>query len=96
VIAAGWTEVKTISEQEVTEEFGRYSKLAHDGEQILVTRAGKPWVTLGPPYVPLQSVTVVRPPKWPDFVARLAQFYPEPMSGPTASELLAADKEDSF
>ncbi len=41
--------MKTISDQQAVRQFDEYSKLAHDGEKILVTREGKPWVLLTPP-----------------------------------------------
>jgi hypothetical protein len=34
--------------------------------------------------------------EWPDFAARLAPHYSKPVAGPTATELLAQDKEDRF
>ena len=87
--------MKTISDQQAVRQFDEYSKLAHDGEKILVTREGKPWVLLTPPAVASEA----RPNgklEWPDFAARLAKHYPAPVAGPTATELLAHDKEDRF
>ena len=43
--------MKTISDQQAARQFDEYSKLAHHGENILVTREGKPWVLLTPPAV---------------------------------------------
>ena len=87
--------MKTISDQQAARQFDEYSKLAHHGEKILVMREGKPWVLLTPPAV---SNDAPAPGKleWPDFTARLAQHYPTPVAGPTATELLAHDKEDRF
>lgn len=87
--------MKTISDQQVVRQFDEYSKLAHDGEKILVTREGKPWVLLAPPGVASETKSTGKL-QWPDFAARLAKHYPAPVAGPTATELLAHDKEDRF
>lgn len=87
--------MKTISDEQAVRQFDEYSKRAHDGEKILVTREGKPWVLLTPPAVASEA-KVTGQLKWPDFAARLAGHYPAPVSGPTATELLAHDKEDRF
>jgi len=88
--------MKTISDQQAVRQFDEYSKLAHDGEKILVTREGKPWVLLTPPASPNEAAPAVGKLEWPDFAARLAQHYPAPVAGPTATELLAHEKEDRF
>lgn len=88
--------MKTISDQQAVRQFEEYSKLAHDGEKILVTREGKPWVLLTPPVVSSELHPADRKLEWPDFAARLAKHYPVPVAGPTATELLAHDKEDRF
>jgi antitoxin (DNA-binding transcriptional repressor) of toxin-antitoxin stability system len=88
--------VKTISEQQAVQQFGEYSERAHNGERILVTRGGKPWVLLSPPVVPPEGKSDGSKLQWPDFAARLAKHYPAPVNGPTATELLAQDKEDRF
>ena len=84
--------MKTISAEQAARDFDDYSKLAHEGQRILITREGKPWVVLAPPAL---SVGVEGPAHglaWPDFSARLSQFYPEPVAGLTATELLAQEK----
>jgi len=88
--------VKTISTQQAAEQFDQYSELAHEGEKILVTRDGKPWVLLTPPAALPETQPGASKLKWPDFIARLSKHYPTPLSGPTATELLAEDKEDRF
>ncbi len=88
--------MKTVTVEEAAQKFDEYSKLAHDGERILVTREGLPWVTLSPPAVPAAAELVPNGLLWPDFAARLAKYYPKPVEGPTATELLARDKEDRF
>jgi hypothetical protein len=87
--------MKTISDQQAARHFDEYSKLAHDGEKILVTREGKPWVLLAPPVI-TNEIKPAGKLEWPDFAARLAKHYPAPVAGPTATELLAHDKEDRF
>ena len=88
--------MKTISAQQAVQQFDEYSELAHNGEKILVTRGGKPWVLLSPPAAALKAVPGNGKLKWPDFSARLAPHYPDPIIGPSATELLAQDKEDRF
>ena len=88
--------MKTISTQQAVQQFDEYSELAHNGEKILVTRSGKPWVVLTSPTAPLKAELGNDRLQWPDFAARLAPHYPAPIAGPTATELLAQDKEDRF
>ncbi len=88
--------MKTISTQQAVQEFDQFSELAHNGERILVTRGGKPWVLISPPGVLAGKEAAVRKPSWPDFAGRLARYYLEPVAGPTAAELLAQEKEDRF
>lgn len=78
------------------QQFDEYSELAHNGERILVTRGGKPWVLLSPPTSTAETKPENGGLQWPDFASRLAAHYTAPISGPTATELLAADKEDRF
>ena len=86
--------MKTISAQQAVRGFDRFSELAHNGERILVTRGGKPWVMLAPPTVPTGNKPDAGELEWPDFVGRLAKHYPHPVPGPTATELLAPEKDD--
>lgn len=88
--------MKTISEQQAVQQFDEYSELAHNGEKILVTRSGKPWVLLSPPAGPVEAKPANGKMQWPDFATRLAPHYPAPVTGPTATELLAQDKADRF
>ena len=88
--------MKTISTRQAVEQFDEYSKLAHNGQRILVTRGGKPWVLLAPPAAAIRPESKEENLEWPDFAQRLAKHYPVPAAGPTATELLAQDKEDRF
>jgi antitoxin (DNA-binding transcriptional repressor) of toxin-antitoxin stability system len=88
--------MNTINEQQAAQQFDEYLERAHNGEKILVTRAGKPWVLLSPPPESVKTEQANGKLKWPDFAARLAPHYSQPAAGPTASELLAQDKEDRF
>jgi len=47
--------------------FSRFLDLAHDGQQVIITKRGKPWATLAP--VPAKKNRKV---VWPDFAARSA------------------------
>ncbi|MBI2927639.1 MAG: hypothetical protein HYY24_18240 [Verrucomicrobia bacterium] len=88
--------MKTVPAEEAVAKSDKYSKLAHEGERILVTRDDQPWVVLSPPSNPAPRRPVGKGLQWPDFAARLAKYYPQPVDGPTATELLARDKEDRF
>ncbi len=88
--------MKTISAQQAVQQFDEYSQLAHNGERILVTRSGKPWVLLAPLTLPVEAEPTNGKLEWPDFAARLARHYPAPVGGPTATELLAQEKEARF
>jgi len=88
--------MRTITTQQAAEQFGKYALLAHEGEKILVTHSGQPWVMLAPPVMPMAPQTTVAKLEWPDFAGRLAPYYPKPVEGPTATELLAQEKEDRF
>jgi hypothetical protein len=86
--------MKTISAQQAVQQFDEFSKLAHDGHTILVTREGEPWVILAPPAThPEPSENEL---KWPDFEAHWREHFPVPLAGATATEMLAEDKEDRF
>jgi len=61
--------MKTITAQQAVEQFEEFSRLAHDGEKILVTREGRPWVVLAPPVVAPRGGAPETPLEWPDFEA---------------------------
>ncbi len=92
----GLIHMKTISAQQAVQRFDEFSKLAHDGHKILVTREGEPWVILAPPVPASPAESGGNKLEWPDFEAHWQQHFPEPLLGATATELLAADKEDRF
>jgi hypothetical protein len=92
----GLTGMKTISAQQAVKQFEEFSKLAHDGHKILVTREGKPWVVLAPPGAASHAESGGNELEWPDFEAHWKKHFPEPLAGVTATELLAQDKEDRF
>ena len=86
--------MKKISRRQATVHFEKFAKLAHAGETIVVTNAGQPWVLLQPP-AKLKSPR--RNLKWPDFPAHWRKHFPNGFAqGPTATELLAQEKEDRF
>lgn len=90
--------VKTISAEQAARQFEEYSRLAHEGERILVTLHGKPWILMAPATLPSASneQTVIAPDRWPDFAARLDGSYSISATGPTASEILVEDRNDRF
>ncbi len=84
----------TVSEKEVERHFGQFAKMANDGQRILVTHDGRPWVVLQPPPRAKDGGPALQ---WPDYPAHWKQHFPDgPTPSPTASELLAQDKEDRF
>jgi antitoxin (DNA-binding transcriptional repressor) of toxin-antitoxin stability system len=88
--------MKTITAQQAEKHFSEYAQIAHDGERILVILDGKPWVMLSPPIISAEAKPTAEKLEWPDFAGRLARYYLQPVEGPTATELLAQDKEDRF
>ena len=88
--------MKTISAPQAVQQFDEFSKLAHDGHKILVTREGEPWVILAAPAPAAPPEPAKHKLEWPDFEAHWRRHFPEPLAGPTATELLAEDKEDRF
>jgi antitoxin (DNA-binding transcriptional repressor) of toxin-antitoxin stability system len=83
----------TITTRQAVHEFGKYARLAKAGKKILVTHAGTPLVLLqAPPKARRQKA----PKAWPDFPAHWRRHFDDLRSGPTATELLAQDKEDRF
>jgi hypothetical protein len=89
-----FSRVKTITTRQAVRQFKKFSKMANAGERILVTHAGQPWVVFEPP----RKVRKDRVPvKWPDYPAHWRKHFPNgPSHGPTATELLAQDREDRF
>ena len=84
----------TITEKQVAQQFGKFAKIANNGQRILVTHDGQPWVVLQPPPRAKNTRPAVQ---WPDYPAHWKQHFPDgPTPGPTATELLAQDKEDRF
>jgi hypothetical protein len=68
--------------------------MAHAGKRILVTNAGQPWIVFEPAKKAKERPTSG---KWPDYPAHWRKHFPNgPSHGPTATELLAQDKEDRF
>ena len=92
----GFIRMKTISAEQAVQQFDEFSKLAHDGHKILVTREGEPWVILAPVGSASHSQSGESQLEWPDFEAHWKKHFPEPLAGATATELLAQDKEDRF
>jgi len=84
----------TITEQQATEQFGKFAKMASDGQRILVTLEGQPLVILQPPPKAKGEHGASH---WPDYPAHWQTNFPDgPGLGSTATELLAQDKEDRF
>ena len=88
--------MKTISAQQAVQQFDEFAKLAHEGQKILVTREGEPWVILAPAGPASRSRPGENKLEWPDFEAHWRKHFPEPLAGITATELLSHDKEDRF
>jgi len=88
--------MRIITTQEAAQQFEDVARLAHNGERILITRDGEPWAVLSPPAVGAANQPAANGLKWPDFAGRLAPYYPQPVEGPTATGLLAQDKQDRF
>jgi hypothetical protein len=86
--------MKTITAQQAGRQFEKFAKMANGGERILVTHNGQAWVVLQPPPRPKQTPLTGQ---WPDYPAHWREHFPNGFSpGPTATELLAQDREDRF
>jgi antitoxin (DNA-binding transcriptional repressor) of toxin-antitoxin stability system len=59
--------VKATS-RSVHHAFAKYLNLAHEGEQIVITKRGKPWASLTP--IPVAKQKPQRKVVWPDIVKR--------------------------
>ena len=68
--------MKTISAQQAVQQFDEFSKLAHDGHKILVTREGEPWVILAAPAPAAHPEPGKHKLEWPDFEAPLEEAFP--------------------
>jgi antitoxin (DNA-binding transcriptional repressor) of toxin-antitoxin stability system len=84
----------TVTEEEAAEQFGKFVQMANAGQRIIITHDGKPWVVLQALPERKESPRSVQ---WPNYPAHWKKSFPEGTSqGPTATELLARDKEDRF
>ncbi len=72
--------MKTVTKQQAVQEFDMIGDLAHAGETVIVTHAGKPWIKLMP-VLKLKSGKSATA-----FRARLNRISPKPVPG--ASEVL--------
>ena len=61
--------VKATS-RSVHHAFSKYLDLAHAGQQVLITKRGKPWATLEPIAAKIPKRVV-----WPDFVKRTRAIF---------------------
>jgi len=83
-----------ITKQQAEQQFEKFANMAHAGERILVTRDGQPWLVLQPPP---RAKPALGSQGWPDYPAHWREHFPNGFTGgPTATELLAKDKEDRF
>lgn len=86
--------MKTITARQAGRQFEKFAKMANGGERILVTHNGQPWVVLQAPPRAKQAPLAGQ---WPDYPAHWRQHFPNGFTrGPTATELLAQDREDRF
>jgi prevent-host-death family protein len=80
--------MKTVSVREVQHQLAAILDRVERGEEVTVTRRGRPVARIVPP----------RPPKkvhWPDFAARMRRDFPQGVPpGPPVSELIDADREE--
>jgi antitoxin (DNA-binding transcriptional repressor) of toxin-antitoxin stability system len=77
--------MKTVTKQEAAQGFDMIGGLAHAGETVVVTYAGKPWIKLVP------ALTAKKGKSAAAFKARLNRISPKPVPG--ASEVLSRLRE---
>ena|SRR6267142_2715063 len=67
--------MKTVTKRQAAQKFATLADLAHGGEEVLVTDAGKPWIKLAP-------ISKTRRPKSASvFRARLRRISKKPVPG---------------
>jgi antitoxin (DNA-binding transcriptional repressor) of toxin-antitoxin stability system len=68
-------DMKTVTKREALQGFETLGDLAHEGETVVVTRGGKPWIKLVPASKPQRGKSAT------DFKARLDRISPKPIVG---------------
>jgi prevent-host-death family protein len=58
----------TVSARVAHHAFSKYLDMAHEGQEVVVTKRGKPWATLKPIAATKQRKVV-----WPDIVKRASE-----------------------
>ena len=80
--------MKTASVREVQHGLAAILERVERGEEVTVTRRGKPVARIVPPRSP-------RPVRWPDFAERMKRDFPDGAPpGPAVSHLIDLDREE--
>lgn len=67
--------MKTVTKREAVQGFETLGDLAHAGETVVVTQAGKPWFKMVPPSRPGKAKSAAQ------FKARLDRISRKPLNG---------------
>jgi len=75
--------MKTASVADLRNRFAAVSGWLEKGEQVQITKRGKPFATITPARV--ERI----PEPWPDLEARIRKIYPRGVKGKAASEIVS-------
>ncbi len=78
----------TATVRDLRNNFARVSLWISNGEEVMVTKDGKPFARLCPVRDPKSA------PRWPDLAARLRRGFPKGARGKPLSELVAESRGD--
>ncbi|MEO8428990.1 MAG: hypothetical protein ABI651_17990 [Verrucomicrobiota bacterium] len=67
--------MKTVTRREAAQDFETFGDLAHAGETVVVTQAGRPWFKMVPPSQPGKVKSAAQ------FKARLDRISRKPLKG---------------
>ena len=81
--------MKTATTRELRNDFARLSRLLDQGEQIAITKHGKPYAILSP-----DKPAPKKKPKAPDYLARMARYGDEELPSGTTDAILDYDRSD--
>ena len=76
--------MKIATVADLRNDFARVSQWIEDGEKVEIRKRGKTFATLSPPRNRKRKKA-----SWPDLETRLNHFFPHPLPGKPASELVS-------
>jgi antitoxin (DNA-binding transcriptional repressor) of toxin-antitoxin stability system len=77
----------TVTVRALRNDFARISLWIANGEEVTVTKDGKPFATLAP-------IRGQQAPQWPDLAARRRRIFPNGVKGKPVSEIISEGQGD--